>query len=168
MAYRPATVDKFCNWTFVKESDLPDGQKLLGCSRCKGCWYRNRECQTKHWPYHKKSCRSLTEEQSRELLDIEVPADYGETSSVELCVASIIACLDTIDHVLLTGRSGMLLHGFRELKRLFIEEDPQDDLLPSHTVIASILMEDPFFWTFGQFQDGLLCSSLKISSFRVK
>jgi hypothetical protein len=120
MSYQPITKDKVCNWTFVKESDLPEGEKLLGCSRCRECWYKDRECQTKHWPYHKKSCRSIAEEPS-EALHINIP-------SIEFCAKIIVATMEKIHHLRITG-GRMLLHAFRELQRLLIEEgeDPQSD-----------------------------------------
>jgi hypothetical protein len=53
---RPARI---CALTFVKEDDLPPGQKLLKCSKCKETFYRDRESQTKHWKAHKQTCIEL-------------------------------------------------------------------------------------------------------------
>jgi hypothetical protein len=113
MPYQPITKDKVCNWTFVKESDLPKGEKLLGCARCRECWYKDRESQTKHWPYHKKSCRSLAEE--------PIDAIHRKINSIEDCVQTIVAGLNRIEQLNVYG-GRPLLHAFRELQRLLIEE----------------------------------------------
>lgn len=39
---------------------VPTGNKTpLTCSRCKLSYYCNRECQTNHWPEHKKTCEPI-------------------------------------------------------------------------------------------------------------
>jgi hypothetical protein len=129
MPYQPITKDKVCNWTFVKESDLPDGEKLHGCARCRECWYKDRECQEKHWSYHKKTCKSIAEEPRRDLLDTEVPSIY-------YCVDIIVTALESAQHHGISG-GRLLLHGFRHLQRLLIQEEggPQNN---QEAIILSI------------------------------
>jgi hypothetical protein len=114
MPYQPITKDKVCNWTFVKESDLPNGEKLNGCARCSECWYKDRESQLEHWPFHKKSCRSIAEETAT--------AIHREISSIEECVQMIVSFLNRIERLNVYG-GRPLLHAFRELRRLLIEEE---------------------------------------------
>ncbi|XP_066522295.1 zinc finger MYND domain-containing protein 10 [Hoplias malabaricus] len=53
----------------VMESLIPDKPKcgtcgaegVKRCSRCRGEWYCNRECQVKHWPKHKLACQLMAE-----------------------------------------------------------------------------------------------------------
>jgi hypothetical protein len=47
---------RVCAATWVFEKDLPDGEKLFDCSKCRGVCYRNREAQRMHWPIHKQVC----------------------------------------------------------------------------------------------------------------
>jgi hypothetical protein len=111
MPYQPIRKDKVCNWTFVKESDLPDGKKLLECSRCHECWYKDRESQLKHWPYHKKACRSIADEIGPEFLHTEWP-DF------RICIYKIVMYLKKIKEEGFPDKCGrFLLHMFRELKR---------------------------------------------------
>ena len=48
---------------------LKDVEGLQGCSRCGTAHYCGKECQTKHWPVHKNSCRDSNDtENSNEKL----------------------------------------------------------------------------------------------------
>ena len=54
--------ERFCNWTFQRESELPEGVKLRMCTRCHGCWYVSREAQIEHWPIHRRVCCSVEDD----------------------------------------------------------------------------------------------------------
>ena len=54
--------ERFCNWSFRRESDLPEGERLRMCTRCRGCCYVSREAQIEHWPIHRKVCCSIEED----------------------------------------------------------------------------------------------------------
>ncbi|KAJ7759626.1 hypothetical protein B0H16DRAFT_595442 [Mycena metata] len=44
-----------CTKCFKNGSDEPSLQ-LRRCGKCKTVWYCSKECQSQHWPTHKKSC----------------------------------------------------------------------------------------------------------------
>ena len=47
---------------------LKEVEGLLGCSRCLTARYCGKECQIKHWPVHKNSCRDSNDaENSNEI-----------------------------------------------------------------------------------------------------
>ena len=118
MPYQPITKDRVCGWTYVKEKDLPEGQKLLACSRCNEVWYQDRECQLAHWPYHRKSCKSLRDEQESSIHD--------PILDLTTCLQSLSAIfIDGMRDLSLTGRS--LLHAFRELKRHVSREELSEE-----------------------------------------
>ena len=48
--------NRVCAFSYKHEKDLPDGQKLLTCARCRETCYIDRESQLEHWPIHKHSC----------------------------------------------------------------------------------------------------------------
>ena len=77
MAYEPDTSTRYCNWTYVDEKDLPEGQKLRQCGRCKEVFYISREAQTLHWKQgHKKTCRPLDDE----------PVEMRSAMTLERCL----------------------------------------------------------------------------------
>ena len=119
MPYQPITKDRVCGWTYVKEKDLPEGQKLLECSRCNEVWYQDRECQLAHWPYHRKSCKALRDEDESSAIHVPIP---DLSSSLQSLSAIFI---DGIRDLSLTGRS--LLHAFRELKRHVSQEELSEE-----------------------------------------
>jgi hypothetical protein len=51
---------------------LKEVEGLLGCSRCLTARYCDKECQVKHWPVHKNSCRDSNDtEDSTEKLQMK-------------------------------------------------------------------------------------------------
>ncbi|KAJ7230115.1 hypothetical protein GGX14DRAFT_409997 [Mycena pura] len=47
-----------CTKCFKTDLDHPE-LELRRCGKCKGVWYCSKECQTAHWPQHKKSCKEV-------------------------------------------------------------------------------------------------------------
>ena len=60
----PKVKTRICVSTWVKEEDLPEGQRLLTCSKCKAVCYVNRQEQIAHWPIHKKVYRKLQDDEA--------------------------------------------------------------------------------------------------------
>ncbi|XP_008287578.1 zinc finger MYND domain-containing protein 10 [Stegastes partitus] len=64
----------------VMESLIPDKPKCGSCgkeatkrcSQCQGEWYCHRECQVKHWPKHKQTCRLLATATEKIQKDLQV------------------------------------------------------------------------------------------------
>ena len=64
--YKPSFKDKVCAYSFIKEKDLPAGQKLFACGRCMEVWYVDRESQKKDWvETHKYVCCSIEKDDPR-------------------------------------------------------------------------------------------------------
>ena len=54
-----------CSASLVKEKDLPAGQKLLRCSKCKEAFYVDRAHQLENWKYHRHSCVPIEKDDPR-------------------------------------------------------------------------------------------------------
>jgi len=39
------------------KSELREGQIIKLCAKCKEVCYCSKECQSEHWPAHKKTCK---------------------------------------------------------------------------------------------------------------
>jgi hypothetical protein len=77
--------NRFCAYTFKCEADLPNGQKLLTCERCKETNYISTEAQTSHWnAAHRFVCKRIHEE----LDDLDAVKD-----------APIEKCFEDIDYL---------------------------------------------------------------------
>lgn len=48
------------------QDELPEGQRLMACSKCKETSYCSKECQKNHWGVHKKSCKTPEKRQEEE------------------------------------------------------------------------------------------------------
>ena len=96
---------RFCSQTFVEEKDLPQGQKLLTCGRCRETCYVSREAQLENWPHHKHSCRRLSEDHP------VVRDSQGFESSIH-CLNEIQNCLQ---NPLGKIRGRLLLYGLQQL-----------------------------------------------------
>ena len=46
------------------EADLPEGQKLMRCGKCKGAFYCSKGYQTGDWKTHKKGCKTLEQQKA--------------------------------------------------------------------------------------------------------
>ena len=55
--------NRVCAFTYKNEKDLPPGQRLRVCSRCRETCYVDRESQLAHWPVHKKVCCPIERDQ---------------------------------------------------------------------------------------------------------
>ena len=86
---------RFCAYTFKSEEELPEGQKLLACGRCRDIHYLDEESQQRHWPVHRLVCRRPTEE-ADELRELE-------ESSIEDCLVMFAKLVNDPD--LITGRA---------------------------------------------------------------
>jgi hypothetical protein len=73
--------NRFCAYTFQCEADLPKGQKLLTCDRCKETNYISTAAQTSHWDVHRLVCKRIHEEVD----DLDAVKD----ASIEKCLQDI-------------------------------------------------------------------------------
>ena len=103
--------NKVCAYTGKQEADLPDGQRLLLCSKCGETCYIDFESQQKHWKLHKKTCCSLAKDNRRirEGLGFE---DFNECTHYIETILSNPASL-------LSGRN--LLYAFQQLRSYALE-----------------------------------------------
>jgi hypothetical protein len=86
----------------VFEKDLPKGQKLLLCSKCKATFYKDRDAQTQHWPFHKQVCCRADEDiKARQFLQA---AEQG-SRSIDTAFETIEVILDPQNVSLMKGRT---------------------------------------------------------------
>ena len=50
---------------FCSRLSQADGESLMRCSGCKSVDYCSKQCQTAHWPNHKKECKRLRQLQQQ-------------------------------------------------------------------------------------------------------
>ena len=111
--YTPDTSTRYCNWTYVRECDLPKGKKLLSCSRCNEVFYIDRESQTLHWKVHRKTCCPVASDDAR------IREEGG--------ISSLRDCWDILHWILqdpmrrIKGR--LFLYAFQRLKAYLFETD---------------------------------------------
>ena len=111
--YTPDTSNRYCNWTYVRECDLPKGKKLLSCSRCNEVFYIDRESQTLHWKVHRKTCCPVAGDDAR------IREEGG--------ISSLRDCWDILHWILqdpmrrIKGR--LFLYAFQRLKAYLFETD---------------------------------------------
>jgi hypothetical protein len=96
---------RICAQTFVFEKDLPKGQKLLMCSKCKETFYRDRDSQLKHWPKHKKLCCAIEKDDTR------VRDGTGFDNVIDCC--GVIHAL--LKNPMKQIRGRLLLYAFQQL-----------------------------------------------------
>ena len=53
------TNNRVCAFTYVNEKDLPEGKKLIPCSKCQETFYVSVEVKAEHWPVHRQVCCAL-------------------------------------------------------------------------------------------------------------
>ena len=133
MAYQPDASTRYCNWTYVNQKDLPAGQKLLQCGRCKEVFYISKEAQTLHWKQsHKKTCKRLEDEPD----SIRSGMDY------DACVRTLRTILRN-PMQLITGRT--LLHAIKSLEAVLLDSS---FYVPQHESIQSQLVKEVFVRMF--------------------
>ena len=105
--------NKVCAYSYVKETDLPEGQKLLVCSKCQETCYKDRDAQVADWRIHKKTCCSLANDSKR------IREGLG-FSDLEECLQYIKTILD-YPAGYLSGRK--LLYGLQQFRSYLLETD---------------------------------------------
>ena len=66
---------------------LKEVQGSQGCSRCGTARYCGRECQMKHWPVHKNSCRDSNDtEDNNEKLRIKAMNHLDQGNSIHIYI----------------------------------------------------------------------------------
>ena len=105
--------NKVCAYSYVKETDLPEGQKLLVCSKCQETCYKDRDAQVADWRIHKKTCCSLANDSKR------IREGLG-FSDLEECLQYIKTILDYPAGIL-SGRN--LLYGLQQFRSYLLETD---------------------------------------------
>ena len=101
--------DRICLVNFINEKDLPDGQKLLTCSRCKEACYIDRESQIAHWPAHRKVCCSV--ENDSPLLR----KDYAKDGDVMPILRAFFGLFSDAQNIRV-GQSRLVIHLFQQLR----------------------------------------------------
>ena len=128
--YQPSS-NRVCAYSYVKETELPEGQRLLTCSKCEETCYVDVESQMAHWPLHKKTCCSLAKDNKR----IREGLGFDD---FEECLRYIEIILKA-PLQLISGRN--LLYALQQLRSYLLEtdvftgsDDPRkiDDLVQKH------------------------------------
>ena len=123
--------ERFCNWTFQRESDLPEGQTLRMCTRCQGCWYVSRQAQMDHWPFHRRVCCSV--EQDWANLRHEAPNE----DLFEYFGASLQNYLLALEDPRRWIKGRLLLWAFQGIKRQLstVQPDQMEEFLESNFIL---------------------------------
>ena len=121
---------RFCSATFVNEKDLPQGQKLLCCSRCREAFYVSREAQLEHWRRaHKFSCCSIENDSSLEEVE-EIVTSQGRRGDPVLALLNEIGTILENPKQLVKGRK--LLYLIQQLKNILLLQPPILDDIKRH------------------------------------
>ena len=112
--YQPCNKNRICAYTFVKEKDLPEGQKLFRCGKCLETFYVDRESQRAHWvESHGQVCCSLEKDDRRVREGFE---------SIEECFDAIASTFNGWrQHRRTFPKGRLILHAFKELKDYSID-----------------------------------------------
>jgi hypothetical protein len=105
--------NRVCAYTFKNEKDLPPGQKLKDCGKCREVCYLDRESQEAHWPIHKQVCCALEKDEDY----IREGRGYMD---IWQCLASIGSLLVTPQNHRFRGRR--VLYAYQQLIR-FLDND---------------------------------------------
>ena len=103
--------NRVCAYSYVNEKDLPPGQKLLNCSKCKETCYIDRESQVACWKVHKETCDPVSKDFSRE-------HSMRVFDSVHMCALQMKSMLDIGVQRRIQGR--LLLYYLQQLRGLVI------------------------------------------------
>ena len=135
----PKVKTRICVSTWVKEEDLPEGQRLLTCSKCMAVCYVNRQEQKAHWPIHKKVCRRLQDDE----LAYQVFHQRNGMRDIRECFSFIDEFLGLgglqegtpdLEMVLLklSQQGRFLLYSFQQFKWFLSQESQQDAVKKEH------------------------------------
>ena len=73
---------------------LKEVEGSQGCSRCGTAHYCGRECQLKHWPVHKNSCRDSNDtEDSNEKLKMKAKNHFHQGNSIHIYISKVLSSL---------------------------------------------------------------------------
>lgn len=112
-AYQPSK-DRICAFSYVNEKDLPEGEKLLQCSKCSETFYRDRASQVSHWPLHKRFCCSI-EKESRLLKE-----DWSDVEDFkDILHNPLFTILQDLSSIR-KGQSRVIVHLFQQLRKLLV------------------------------------------------
>ena len=120
------TNNRVCAFTYVNEKDLPQGQKLLPCSRCQETFYVSVEAKAEHWPVHGQVCCALHEDAP--VLEM---IHQGGFESVEEAMDEVVRILQNR----LQGRS--LLYALQQALQ-FLKNRPGGTEFDRQTILAHI------------------------------
>lgn len=106
------------------DAPLPRGYvKLLACSRCKEALYCNKDCQTKHWSWHKGACANW----------VKQTQEYHAKGELTIHERTVNAAKSGYRHTLTTNKKiYQLIEGINRINTLVgtvyeSEEECEDD-----------------------------------------
>lgn len=84
-------------WCYNCFNESANGSHFSRCSKCKGAWYCNAQCQKANWKYHKKTCGipdfdSLREMETSSLISF-LQNSFGKCAPHKNTVCGSVACL---------------------------------------------------------------------------
>ena len=154
--YRPLTSNRVCAYSYANEKDLPQGQRLLQCSKCNEVCYQNVDFQRLHWPTHKQVCCSVAKDDPR------IHQRFDDMSS----------CLSMIENEYMkpNKRGRLLLHLLQEFKRLS-EATGQSRPTPSQaqslsscSVIMNMIGQNSVVWAMPGFCNYFLSEQVLLTT----
>ena len=106
---RGVKLPRVCAESFVREEDLPAGQKLLTCGRCLETDYVDEAAQRRNWPVHKLSCCPVEKDKTLDFSGFDVNSlvdlfrAMGEIlrNPKQCCRGrGLLRCIQSIKHLL--------------------------------------------------------------------
>ena len=107
-----------CAYSYVNEKDLPPGQKLLNCGKCKETCYIDRASQKAHWRLHKETCQPVERDDSVALFEA---MDFSDPSSSLESITSMLRVMFTNGQTVFKGR--IILCYLRQLRLTLIDPE---------------------------------------------
>ena len=125
---------RICAHSYVNEKDLPEGQKLLTCGRCRETCYISKEAQIEHWrSSHRYVCCEIQKD------DIRVRDGLGYDNSM-YCIDEIHSQLANRVQDVKKGRS--LLYAFQQLMAFASNPKENNKFWKGHTARTGNSFED--------------------------
>ena len=118
---------RVCAESFVREEDLPPGQKLLLCGRCFETHYVDKAAQRRNWPVHKLSCCPVEKDKTLDIpgFDVNSVADHFQemgkilSNPKRFCRGrGLLRCIQSFQHLL------------EEKPHLLMSQDTGDKFVP--------------------------------------